>query len=237
MVQTKYLSNPIKLDLINAFKSFSDLCFIWKIDQDDFKDEILKNATIEAGNVFVRSWIPQQQLFSDKRTRLFITHAGANSINEVFAFGIPVITIPLYLDNNHNSAAAIRRGLGVTLNKLKLNTVSMTAAISEVLGNSSGPSIYKEKADRMALELRGHRRKIRQEIVDWSRKVLDFGPLNQMVLASTNLNFFQLYCLDIVIPSILIFFGIIYGIYYLLKSIFAKFSKEYFKSHYKLKSK
>ena len=134
---------------------------------------------------------------------MFITHGGANSINEAFAFGIPVITIPLYLDNYQNSVGAIRRGIGVTMDKMSMTQDSIVAAIHAIIRDPK----FKQKANENAAQLQRHRKKIVKEMMEWTEKVLDFGPLNHLILTSTELSFIQLYCLDIILPLLFILFG------------------------------
>lgn len=235
MVKTKNFATSAKLELIKAFKNFPNLCFIWKIDKNDFQDEILKNATFKAGNIFLRSWIPQQQLFADKRTKIFITHCGANSINEVFAFGVPVITIPLYLDNYHSSTAAVQRGLGVFLNKLALTKESMIEAITTILENGNTTNQFEIRATKMATQLKQSRKKIIDNVVEWSEKVINFGPLEHLTLGSTKLNLIQLYCLDIFIPIISLNIILIIALYHFLKFIFNNTIKSQLGKSLKLK--
>lgn len=69
------------------------------------------------------------------KVKAFITHGGMNSMTEAIHSGTPTIAVPLFADQEHNVAAAMKRGVTVFLGKNNLNTNALTSAIVEVLQN------------------------------------------------------------------------------------------------------
>lgn len=49
-------------------------------------------------NVLLKKFVPQRELLNDKRIYAFISHGGANSIQEALYYGKPLIGIPLAWD-------------------------------------------------------------------------------------------------------------------------------------------
>ena len=44
------------------------------------------------------AWIPQVELLGDKRTKLFVSHAGNHGAHESIMNGVPILAIPLFYD-------------------------------------------------------------------------------------------------------------------------------------------
>ena len=54
---------------------------------------------------------------------------------EAITSGTPTVAIPLFGDQDHNVAVAVKRGVTAFVSKRNLNTESLTAALQEVLEN------------------------------------------------------------------------------------------------------
>lgn len=46
-------------------------------------------------NVFITSWVPQPSVLAHPKTKLFITHGGANSFFEAVEAKVPLLVLPL----------------------------------------------------------------------------------------------------------------------------------------------
>ena len=72
---------------------------------------------------------------ADPRTKLFISHAGINSINEASFHGVPLILIPLFHDQLQNSVVAREHGIGLLIRKSEFSSKRLTESIYNILGN------------------------------------------------------------------------------------------------------
>lgn len=72
-------------------------------------------------------------LTADKRTKLFITHGGYNSLLESTKAGVPMVLIPLFVDQFGNALRAVRLNIGVSVDKNAITEESMGSAIEQVL--------------------------------------------------------------------------------------------------------
>ena len=64
-------------------------------------------------NVKVLPWIPQNDLLAHDNTRAFISHTGHNSLYEAAFYGVPLICMPLFLDQFSNCAQAQSAGIAI----------------------------------------------------------------------------------------------------------------------------
>jgi glucuronosyltransferase len=67
------------------------------------------------------------------KVKVFITHGGLNSMTEAIYSGTPTVAVPLFADQEHNVAVAVKRGVSVFVSKRNLNT--LTTALQEILHN------------------------------------------------------------------------------------------------------
>jgi hypothetical protein len=64
-------------------------------------------------NFIVAETFPQLEVL--RRTDLFITPAGLNSLHEALWFGVPMVAVPQHFEQLHNAEAMSTRGAGITL--------------------------------------------------------------------------------------------------------------------------
>ncbi|EGT38560.1 hypothetical protein CAEBREN_25028 [Caenorhabditis brenneri] len=87
--KSKDMPDVYKQSLLKVFKSMSDTTFIWKYE--DETDRIAEDLD----NVFIFSWLPQNELLADKRVNIFVTHGGLASVMELALLGKPSVMVSL----------------------------------------------------------------------------------------------------------------------------------------------
>ncbi|KAK8748646.1 hypothetical protein OTU49_015917, partial [Cherax quadricarinatus] len=92
-----------RLVLLKVFASLKQR-ILWKWDQDTMDDL--------PPNVRLAKWLPQQDILGDPRLRLFITHGGLLSTQEATYHGIPILGMPVFVDQHHNVRQAQNEGWG-----------------------------------------------------------------------------------------------------------------------------
>ena len=78
-------------------------------------------------------WLPQNDLLGHNKTRLFITHAGVNSMYEAGYHGVPVVAVPLFADQFGNAGKLEGKGMGLTVDIHTTNTKELGDTIQRVL--------------------------------------------------------------------------------------------------------
>jgi UDP:flavonoid glycosyltransferase YjiC (YdhE family) len=130
--------------IINAIKlfkardqaiKFEDLWVVMSLGNSVYKKFQVKISEENyelAENIVLCASVPQVELL--KRTSLFITHAGMNSASEAVHYAVPVLCIPMQIDQPlvaRRIADELR--LGKNYNPLTLDASSLHAGISEIL--------------------------------------------------------------------------------------------------------
>ncbi|RZC32604.1 UDPGT domain containing protein [Asbolus verrucosus] len=125
-VKSKDLPEKIKLTFLEAF---SELPYrvLWK-----FED----TSTYENSKIMIKQWLPQQQILKHPNVKLFLTQGGLQSLEEAIHNAIPVIGMPVYLDQFSNVRRVTRKGLGIALEYDKVKKQALKETIIEVITNT-----------------------------------------------------------------------------------------------------
>ncbi|KAL7228507.1 hypothetical protein ACSBR2_007266 [Camellia fascicularis] len=65
----------------------------------------------------VEGWAPQGRILTDSSTGGFVNHCGWNSIMESLKFGIPIVAMPMHLDQPINSRLVEEIGVYVEVKR------------------------------------------------------------------------------------------------------------------------
>jgi MGT family glycosyltransferase len=99
-------------------------------------------------NYMVFNFVPQLEVL--KRTSVFISHGGFNSVSEALYHGVPVIAIPMVNDQHMVAKHLTRVGAGLALKMADIAKPVLKDAVERVLSDSS----FKEAADRISWTFR-----------------------------------------------------------------------------------
>uniref|UniRef100_A0A915LEB2 glucuronosyltransferase n=1 Tax=Meloidogyne javanica TaxID=6303 RepID=A0A915LEB2_MELJA len=64
---------------------------------------------------FYKGMIKQREILEKAKVKLFVTHGGQNSFNEILKAGVPVIVIPFFGDQPFNATIAEYLGIGLSI--------------------------------------------------------------------------------------------------------------------------
>ncbi len=86
-------------------------------------------------NVSVLGYVPQLEMLS--RAAAFVTHGGFNSVTEALYEGVPMVVVPLAIDQAIQAHYVERAGAGITVSPKGLTADSVEAALRTVLAHES----------------------------------------------------------------------------------------------------
>uniref|UniRef100_A0AC35U5A6 Glucuronosyltransferase n=1 Tax=Rhabditophanes sp. KR3021 TaxID=114890 RepID=A0AC35U5A6_9BILA len=117
--------------LLNVFSKLTDYRIYWRLGTN--LDKVGIDITNLPSHINLTTFIPQNDLLAQKRTKLLITNGGMSSIMEGIAHAVPMVGIPLYGPNLQNLYKLQNKGLAIVVEKYDLSETSLLKAIKTVL--------------------------------------------------------------------------------------------------------
>ncbi|KAI9554594.1 hypothetical protein GHT06_019867 [Daphnia sinensis] len=137
---------------------------LWKWEDDK---KIKHNESIPS-NVKLMSWLPQADLLGHPKMRLFITHGGLISIQEAVYHNVPLIILPVLVDQPINAKKAQDDGYAIRLDWDNLTEEILFDAIQKILTNSS----YAENMERVSELMRDQMETPLDRVIYWIEYII-----------------------------------------------------------------
>ncbi|KFB48157.1 AGAP007990-PA-like protein [Anopheles sinensis] len=115
-------------NILTAMERLPQYQFFWKFESDQSK---LPMAVPK--NVFIRAWMPQNDLLAHPNIKLFITHSGLLSTQEAIWHGVPVIGFPVFADQFRNINYCVNVGIAKRLSIHNFQANELVDAVKEIL--------------------------------------------------------------------------------------------------------
>lgn len=84
-------------------------------------------------NVFVGTWLPQDDILAHPNVKIFISHCGLGGVTEGKHHGVPIIGLPVYGDQDKNADNVVEEGWGIRLDIMALTENALKDAINNIL--------------------------------------------------------------------------------------------------------
>ena len=185
------------------------------------KYKFIIQGSVQHGNqsdkFMVRKWLPQYDLLSHQKTKLFITHCGSNGLQEALIAGVPIIGFPVFGDQITYAGKIVRKGFGLKLDLKSFSVQELVSAIEEV---TTDPS-YKAKVEKASAILKSERVPPIEEAAFWINHVLTFGGEHLRSYAQ-DIPLWKYLGLDIIAFVLLIWHVFVFLLIILLKTCFVR---------------
>ncbi|KAI7741709.1 hypothetical protein M8C21_026509 [Ambrosia artemisiifolia] len=161
---SEFFLSSADLEEIAYGLEMSNVNFIWVLRFPKIETKVKLSQHLPLGfiervkgrGLLVDGWAPQTKILGHKNIGGFVSHCGWNSVMEAMKFGVPIIAMPMQLDQPVNARLVVEVGVGVEvvrdgngrLMREKVASVVQRVVVSEV------GAVVREKAKNMSLCLR-----------------------------------------------------------------------------------
>lgn len=168
--------------------------------------------------ILTSDWIPQNDLLGHHNIKVFVTHCGQSSQYEALFHGVPMLCMPIFLDQPYNAERTRTKGFGLTLDLKSSTTDDIFSTIMELYTNPK----YKTHISIASNLFKINYRLPKEQAAFWLDHVLQHGGDYMRSIGQT-MPGYQFYSLDVLsfcllimsVLSICCFFAIkkcIYGL-------------------------
>ncbi|XP_070502277.1 UDP-glucosyltransferase 2-like [Chironomus tepperi] len=126
--KSEFLDESVIVSILEAFRQLPDYNFVWKFENSEKIKELPKN-------VMIRPWLSQNDILAHKNVKAFISHSGMLSTLESTWHGVPIVGIPLFMDQIRNLRKSENAGVAVKVDINTITTDQLKSALLEVLEN------------------------------------------------------------------------------------------------------
>ncbi|XP_040171490.1 UDP-glucosyltransferase 2-like [Anopheles arabiensis] len=175
-------------NILTAMERLPQYQFLWKFESDESK---LPMAVPK--NVFIRAWMPQNDLLAHPNVKLFITHSGLLSTQEAIWHGVPIIGFPVFADQFRNINYCVEAGIGKRLSIQHFQADELVQAVREVLGSDR----YSARMKRISRLFRDQKETPLERAVWWCEWVLRNPDADLLQSRAMYMSWFQKYSYDV----------------------------------------
>ncbi|KAL3523624.1 hypothetical protein ACH5RR_016458 [Cinchona calisaya] len=148
---SEYFLTKEEMEEIAYGLELSNVNFIWvvrfptgeKIRPEEALPEGFLERVKDKGKI-VEGWAPQEKILGHPSIGGFVCHCGWNSVVESIEFGVPIIAMPMHLDQPLNARFVVEMGVGVEVMRDengKLERGVIAKVIKEVVVEKMGENV------------------------------------------------------------------------------------------------
>ncbi|KAI3987039.1 hypothetical protein MKX01_036829 [Papaver californicum] len=162
---TEYFMSKEELEEVAYGLELSEVNFIWVIrfpgdhkERDGLAQVLPKGFMERIGEkgLVVENWAPQVKILGSGKIGGFVSHCGWNSVLESMQYGVPIIAMPMHIDQPINARLVVELGLGVEVKRDrdgKLDRREIGEVIKKVVMGKEGMEVQR-KAKEMSHTMR-----------------------------------------------------------------------------------
>nr|CAD7590136.1 unnamed protein product [Timema genevievae] len=143
-------------------------------------------------NVMTGKWLPQLDILSHPKTRLFISHGGLMGTLEAVYAGVPIVGIPLFADQELNIKRCVLQGFAVRILYDDITKESLLSAIRTLLDDPR----YSANAKKTSFKFRDRPHTALETAVYWIEYVIRHRGAPHLRSAGADLPTYQYLLLD-----------------------------------------
>ena len=112
---------------------------------------VLQSLDVDSDRVLILDWAPQVSILASEAIHSAILHGGFNGLGEALSNGVPVIVLPLMLEQRYNAGRVHYNGLGIMLNPKTVSSSDVAESLRALdIGEYRSKVSHLQKAFRIA---------------------------------------------------------------------------------------
>lgn len=119
-------------------------------------------------NVYTAKWLPQHSILAHPKIKLFIYQGGLQSTEEALHFEVPLIGMPIMMDQFYQVGRMATLGAAVKLDVATMTRDELGGAIQEVITNKS----YKQKMSELKVIVNDNPYDLGEHLAWWAEYVI-----------------------------------------------------------------
>ena len=207
----------------------------WESDELEGKPE----------NVFIGKWLPQDDILAHPNMKAFISHCGLGSVAEAKYHGVPVVGMPIGIDQKTNIDSITAEGWAEKVDFANLNEIELLETVRKVVENPKyffkwrlvnlNTNLfdyfrYGEKAKSISQLYRDRPTNARETATFWVEYVIRHRGAPHLRYPGADQNFFQSKSIDVVLFLVAVLFIFVKVLVALFKFLASKLCKSNKKS-------
>ena len=185
LMQTSQMPEEVRVNFLKAFGKLKQRVLM-KWETGSMSGEI-------PSNIKLAKWFPQQDILGHPKVKLFVTHGGQSSFQEMLCHQKPGVFIPKMCDQHGNSNEGVNQGLGIQVNYESMTPEILYEAIMEVLNNSK----YSSRAQELGSLLLDEINQPLERAIWWIEYVIRHPKTSHFKPHSHRLTWIQFHLIDI----------------------------------------
>ncbi|KAL7028606.1 hypothetical protein ACKWTF_005919 [Chironomus riparius] len=212
--KSEYMEESTISSIVEAFRQLPEYNFIWKFENTDKIKELPKN-------LMIRPWLSQNDILAHKNVKAFISHSGMMSTLESSWHGVPIVGIPLFMDQIRNLKKSIDEGVAIKVCLQTLTTEKLKSALLEVLENPK----YQQNSNLRAKLFKDQPQKPLDRAVWWCEYIMRNPKATHLKPAEFNFGLVGSHFWDIQVLILVLIVLIVLGARCACKKIMKRFCK------------
>lgn len=206
-VKSSHLPKEKLEEIIKCFAKLN-LKVIWKFEKQ-FSSQL-------PPNVLVDEWFPQTDILAHPNVKAFVTHGGRLSTIEALHYGVPIVGIPFFSDQESNIADSVNKGYGIRLSYEDVTSESLRNALLEVTNNP----MYRSNAKLRSDVLHDQPLAPLDMATYWVEYVMRHNGAFHLQCASIKLTWYQRILLDVIAFMLFIITSLILILSFTIRAIY-----------------
>ncbi|CAL5401498.1 unnamed protein product [Camellia sinensis] len=172
---SEYFLTNVEMEEMAHGLELSNVNFIWvvrfPVGQKTRVEEALPKGFLErvgGRGLVIQGWAPQVKILEHPNVGGFVSHCGWSSVMEGIKFGVPIISVPMHLDQPINARLLSEIGVGVEIMRDengKILREEVAKVIKQVVIEKSGEAV-KKKERELSDEIRMREKEVVDGVVE-----------------------------------------------------------------------